>query len=306
MRSWTAVALVAMVGAARGGELRELWDWSDPAGSERRFRALLGRSAAAGDPLAHAELVAQVARAQGLQGHFDQARETLSDLAPLAERAGPGARAHLRLELGRVLRSSGNPAGALPHFEEARRLAQEAGLAGLAVDAAHMVALAQPELEDQVARGREALALAEGSSDPGARRWRASLLNNLGWSLHDLGRYREALEHFRRAVPLRREQGEAGPLREARWAVARALRSLGRHAEALEIQRELAAELAAAGEQDGFVDEELGELLLATGDPAAARPHLARAGRLLADFGWVEADRLARLVRLGAGTGASP
>ena len=51
----------------------------------------------------------------------------------------------------------------------------------------------------------------------------------------------------------------------ARWTVARALRGLGRHAEALEVQEKLRAECDGAGRPDGYVYEELAENHLAIG-----------------------------------------
>ncbi len=95
------------------------------------------------------------------------------------------------------------------------------------------------------------------------------MLNNLGWSLHDAGLYEVALDAFTRALHLRSEQGEAKSIRIARWCVARCLRSLGRTEEALQLQQALLDELAAAGEQDGFVHAELRECLSALGRAAA-------------------------------------
>jgi tetratricopeptide (TPR) repeat protein len=59
----------------------------------------------------------------------------------------------------------------------------------------------------------------------------------MGWSYHELGDYAQALDHFQEALAAREATGAPGPIRIARWCVGRALRSLGRVAEALEIQR---------------------------------------------------------------------
>jgi hypothetical protein len=58
--------------------------------------------------------------------------------------------------------------------------------------------------------------------------------------------------------------------------VARCLRSLGRLDDALAIQTELAA-----GPSDGYVDQELAELLQALGRPQQAAAHRAAAARKL-------------------------
>ena len=109
-----------------------------------------------------------------------------------------------------------------------------------------------------------------------------------------------ALAFFEDAIAFRKEQGKADEIRVAEWCFARTLRSLGRHDEALAIQQRLEAE----GTEDGFVSEELGELLLLLGRKGAARPKFARAYELLSKDPWLqrdEPDRLDRLRRLGLG-----
>ena len=53
-----------------------------------------------------------------------------------------------------------------------------------------------------------------------ARRWRASLHNNIGYALHQMGRFDEALVEFESALALRQAQGSAESIRVARWMVA--------------------------------------------------------------------------------------
>ena len=107
--------------------------------------------------------------------------------------------------------------------------------------------------------------LARSSPDPAARRWVASIANNIGWTRHDAGAYDEALELFTLALVERERQDDPGRTRIARWSVARCLRSLGRVEEALAEQRSLAAELEALGETDQYVTEEIAECLRALG-----------------------------------------
>jgi endonuclease-3 len=73
----------------------------------------------------------------------------------------------------------------------------------------------------------------------------------------------------------------------------------GRLAEAEAMQRSLADELAAAGETDGFVFEELAEIELARGNPAAAAPWAAKAWAALKDDRNLAANEPARLARPG-------
>ena len=58
--------------------LDELWDFADPVESERRFEALLPRARREHDGAFLAEALTQLARAQGLQRRFDDARRTLA------------------------------------------------------------------------------------------------------------------------------------------------------------------------------------------------------------------------------------
>jgi tetratricopeptide (TPR) repeat protein len=120
----------------------------------------------------------------------------------------------------------------------------------------------------------------------------------MGWSYHELGEYAQALDHFEKALAARGAAGAPGPIRIARRCVGRALRSLGCVAEALEIQRALHDELARANATDGYVDEELGECLLALDRRVEARPYVARAYSELAQDPWLAEDEPTRLERL--------
>jgi tetratricopeptide (TPR) repeat protein len=273
-------------------DLDTLWDFSQPVVSEERFRAALG--AATGEDAQ--VLRTQLARSLGLQRRFTEASAELDAVA--SGELTPLVRTYLALERGRVVNSSGHPAEAAPLFREALAEAEAAGLDHLAADAAHMMAIVEPG-EAQIEWAERALAIAEASTDPRARKWVGSVTHNLGWTLHDLGRYEEALASFEQALAFREEQGDPETIRVARWTVARGLRSLGRYEEALAIQRALAD----AGPADGYVSEELGELLLALDRPAEARPQFARAYELLSADAWLaegEPDRLRRLAELGA------
>jgi tetratricopeptide (TPR) repeat protein len=166
-----------------------------------------------------------------------------------------------------------------------------------------MLGIVEPPSE-AAAWNERAMELARSSPDTQARRWVASLANNMGWAKQDAGEYEEALELFRLALDERRRQGRPRELRIARWSVARCLRSLGRVEEALAEQRSLATELDEAAETDGYVDEEIAECLLELGREDEARPFFARAYAELAGVDGLAADeqqRLERLRSLGAG-----
>jgi tetratricopeptide (TPR) repeat protein len=272
--------------------LDQLWDFADPGGSAERFRAEL---AAGPTPSASAELVSQLARALGLQGRFDEADGMLDDVQP--DGLLPVVAVRVALERGRVRNSSGRPVDAVPFFTEALDRARAAGEDFLAVDAAHMLAIADEANAQEWTR--LALGLIDASDDPRTARWSGALHNNLGWALHDGGNPAGALDEFSAAEVAYEATGTPEQRRVARWAVARCLRTLGRTDEALEIQQRLHE----SGPEDGYVSEELGELYLASGDPARAAPYFATAAELLGADEWMvanEPDRMARLRELGA------
>lgn len=289
-----------MSGASAPPPDEGLWDYNDPAGTEARLDERL--TAFADEPALRAELLTQIARAQGLQRRFDDGHRTLDEVAARLDRLSPRVVARYALERGRLLRSAGRLNDAYPLFLEAWQRANDHGEDAEAIDAAHMLALVVPA-EQQLEWNLRALSLAERTDEPRGRRWLGSLWNNIGWAYHDSGAFEQALAQFERALAWREQQGQAQETRIARWCVGRTLRSLGRYVEALELQRGLHAEARSAGEPDGYIEEELGELLLLTEGVEAARPHFASAYDLLAQDQWLaagEPERLARLKALGA------
>ena len=276
------------------------WAFDQPAASEARFRTEL--AALPADSAAHFELLTQIARAEGLQRRFAEAHATLDQVLPALRGRPPRLSIRYLLERGRVFNSSRHPERAVPLFRAALDEARAAGEDFLAIDAAHMLGIAAPPA-DRLSWNVEALAMTERTADPRAKRWLASLYNTIGWFYDERGDYARALEYFEKALPAWEARGDASAVRAAKWAVARELRSVGRYDEALAIQRGLLAENEKAGEIDGFVFEELGELALARGDETAARPWFAKAYAALAKDPQFKADepvRLERLRQLGA------
>jgi tetratricopeptide (TPR) repeat protein len=221
-----------------------LWDFDDPAESRARFETVA------------AVVRTQIARSHGLAGEFEHAHRVLDETAEVEGEA----RIRVLLERGRLFRSAGDPSIAAPLFLQAYQQALEHGLAGLAADAAHMLAIALPDEHEQWAlRG---LAAAEGSDEPLALAMAGALLNNLGWTLADADRWEEAYSLFDQAVAVRAKVaetlgGEAArkSYHVARWARARAARALGHHDAALAELRELAA--TGIGAADPYVAEEI-------------------------------------------------
>ena len=158
----------------------------------------------------------------------------MRDLLDEAARAGAGRAlvdVRVPLERGRMLRSSGDPTAAYPFFVTAFERAAAAGEYYLAADAAHMAALAAPD--DVGFRAWTTRGIELGEREQAAAYWRGPLLNNLGWALHERGEHDEALSVFEQALAVREEdQSDEHAIEIARYAIAVALRALGRPAEA--------------------------------------------------------------------------
>jgi tetratricopeptide (TPR) repeat protein len=282
--------------------LDALWDFDAPAASEARFRAAL-RDAAPRSREAY-ETSTQLARSLGLQRKFAEANAILDGVIAALDTVPPRVRVRYLLERGRVQNSSGAAEKAVPLFKDALAASERDALTGAdfyRVDALHMLGIAAPD-SGRLDWNLKALAAADASRDPRARGWRASLLNNIGWTYHDRGDYGKALECWQQALAAREASGNATQIRFAKWTVARGLRSLGRLDEAEKMQRALATEMERSAAGDGYIYEELAEIAVARNDAPGAKSWAAKAYALLkndAGLKAAEPERLARLAKLG-------
>ena len=278
-------------------DLDDLWDYAHPAETEVRFEELLPRWEAAGKLDETLQLLTQLARSQGLQGHFARATATLNEVQNRLTAATTVAEIRYFLERGRVCNSAGDAQAACAWFHQASAAASARHLDFYTIDALHMLAIADAPAT-HLAWNRQALSIAEQAEEPRAANWQGSLCNNLGWTYFDAGDYSQALACFERALHVRIQQGKTRETLIARWCVARTLRALGRSAEALRMQRDIrAAWLAAKEEPDGYGTEEIAECLLALGRAEEARPYFASAYALFTKNGTL-ADQPGRLERL--------
>lgn len=268
-------------------QIDALWDYSKPAESCERFRAALDEAPESAD-----EVRTQICRALGLQRKFDEGWQELANIRTKT----PIVMVRVALESGRLKNSSGDKAAAIPFFHDALKTAQEHRFDFYAVDAAHMLGIATSGKES-LDWNEKAIQMALASPDKRAQSWAGSLLNNTAWTYHDMKAYDRALDMFQRALDFHVNAGNEQRIRIARWSVARCLRSLERYDEALAIQTELTK-----WPEQGYVSEELGELLLATGRAEESKAHFKKAFELLSKDIWLKAnenDRLDRLQRLG-------
>ncbi|KRE81654.1 hypothetical protein [Arthrobacter sp. Soil763] len=192
--------------------LDRLWNFDDPALSESRFRAALADPGYDDDE--RAELATQLGRAIGLQGRHEEADALLDGI----DADEPTVAVRVLLERGRVLNSGGHAEMAVPLFEQAAELADHLGEEFLAVDALHMLAIADTAHTEPWTRS--ALEYASTVHDARTRRWMVALHNNLGWTLHEAGRCAEAMVEFQLAEQWAERVGTPQQQERARAAIA--------------------------------------------------------------------------------------
>ncbi|KAM3583188.1 hypothetical protein VKS41_004938 [Umbelopsis sp. WA50703] len=213
---------------------------------EQEFRKILEQPALTSD--IRAEALTQLARCQGLQDQFEDAKETLKEALETSNAPIP----HIRylLEFGRVLRSSGEGKESAPYFAEAYKEAIDIE-DFYAADAAHMLAILDSKSGPNESNtwSQEALDIARKSDNVPTQRWAAIILNNTAWDAFDNGSYQKALDLFIEATALRKRALEAHETsttkqtyRIARWSEAYTLRYMEKYKEAYKIQNELLSE----------------------------------------------------------------
>jgi hypothetical protein len=276
------IAVTAMASQSKL-DLTALWDFDQPAATEQRLRAKLA-GASSDDALI---LHTQIARTHGMRKDFATAQSILKAIANDIPSASAEARTRYALELGRTYASATHPrasqtpeakAQARAAFDSALATAKVAQLDALAIDAIHMLAFLDTAPSDQLKWAQQALAVVEGSAQLDAKKWEPSIRNNIGYALHQLARYDEALVQFKLSVALREAvtgANAAKQLRVAHWMVAWTLRALGRPDEAIAIQLRLERESDAAQAPDRYVYEELEALYRAQGNAARAAHYAA-------------------------------
>jgi tetratricopeptide (TPR) repeat protein len=303
MSSFTLAVLCFLlcveVGRVRAEDLPDfdkLWNYDDPPATEKAFRDLIEKAQTSGNVDYHAQLLTQIARTQGLQMKFEAAHATLDAVEKVLNDKTPAALTRYALERGRVFNSSKQPDKAKPLFINAWDLAVKNGQDLFACDAAHMVAIV--DAKNAIEWSEKAMKLAESSKDERCKGWLGPLYNNLGWTYHDQGKFEEALELHRKGYEFRKSRKQVEETRIAKWSVARMLRSLGRIDEAMDMQKEVQEELKQAGKDDGYVHEEIGELLLVQKKADEARPYFKRAYELLSKDEWLVRNEPQRLKRM--------
>lgn len=280
-----ATALAFFLGSASPTmaiDLNALWDHAQPAVSESRFRAAMAQAS----PDDRLILVTQIARTYGLRRDFDRARTELAAIEPALSTASAEVRVRHALELGRSFASATHlPEQLTPQaLEQARaaytqaiQLAQAAGLDALAIDAMHMMTCVDRAPKAQIEWNERALAVLERSQQPDAKRWEATLHNNIGYAMFLDGNYDGAHRAYLKTRALFVQAGRARNVRITDWMIARNLRAQGKDEQALEAQLALEQAWQAAGEVDPYVFDELAELYRRRGNTPRAEHYTALA-----------------------------
>jgi len=276
-----------------------LWDYDQPQLTELKFRELLSVAEKSENNAYYAELLTQLARTQSLQRKFDDAHEILNDAAQVIKGKNmPVAEIRYLLERGRTFNSANEKEKSITLFKEAYNKALAHNEDFYAIDAAHMLGIAEKP-EDQLYWNIKAMELAEKSTETRAKKWLGSLYNNIGWTYHDLKDYLKALSLFEKSLSWRINQKDERGVFIAKWTIGRACRSLDRIDEAIKIQNELLDEMRQKKlNPSGFVFEELAECLLIKNKNNEAKKYFNKAYEILSKDIWLKANEPARLERL--------
>jgi len=302
---YASIALAAATAPSDGGpatkplpKFDRLWDYDHPAVTEQKFRALLPAAEKSGDLSYLLELQTQVARCQGLEGKFDDCHATLDAVEKRLTDEVPVARIRYLLERGRAFNSSDHPDKAKPLFLAAWNQANTVGENGHAIDAAHMIAIVEPDLSAQVDWNCKALALID--KDPKQQGWQPSIYNNLGETYRHRKEYDKALDCFQKRANWFKDRGQRPDIYTVK-DVARMNRLLGRSDIALATIEPVAKNLKAKKRSDGYISAEYGQCLLAAGRTDEAKPFLVEAYELLSkddDMVKNEPEELQRIKQL--------
>lgn len=276
-----------------------LWNYGKPEETAVKFRQHLETITFEDDPSAYLQLLTQLARTQSLQSRFADAHKILDDVETELNEQHPIATIRYLLERGRTFNSDNKKTLARPLFIKAYEQSKAADLDFYTIDAAHMVAIAEETSEGIMRWNLIAMEAANQTANKRARQWIGSLSNNIGWTYFDQGQYQEALEMFQRTQTFYiNDNPNAERERIARWCIGKTYRLLGQLDKSLAIQKELHEEYVQLQQDDGYVQEELGECLLALDKQADAAPHFAEAYRILSQDKWLQANESDRLNRL--------
>ena len=253
-----------------------LWNYSDPAATEQRFREILNKEATTSDMSYHLQLLTQIARTYSLRGMFAEAHAMLDEVRSALPDSPALETLRYHLERGRTYRSAGEKENALKEFNEALSMADKVGNDFHTVDIMHMLAImAAPD--EGVEWNLRAIQKAESSVQERAKNWLGSLYNNLGWAYFDKEDYEKALETFETGLTWQQSKGRDKEAQIAKWCIGRTMRAQGSVDDALQIQMELLADNLTP---DEYNYDEIIECLKTLARNAEAEEYIAKKEKL--------------------------
>src|SRR5437879_13215954 len=138
----------------------------------------------------------QKARAEATQKKFSESQKTLDRVEKALPKADQKVSVRYVLERGRVLSLSGKPREAQPRLREAFNLALMLKMDLHAIDAARMMAIAEPE--KALEWNMKALDLAEKSAEERTNKAKGPLYSSIGWNHFERKEHQEALFMFQK------------------------------------------------------------------------------------------------------------
>ncbi len=275
------------------------WNYSDPVGTRERFKTIL-KNAEDKDLDYRLQLKTQIARTHSLRAEFEEAHKILDEVKNKLNDKTVVAKVRYLLERGRTYNSANKKQEAKEQFISAFELGKDFNLASYTIDAAHMIAIAESDLDEKIAWSKNGIEIAKNSPDKKVKGWIGVFYNNTGWDLFEAKRYEEALNHFVKCKEFHQEMGNKDNENIAKWSIAKTYRYLGKLEDSLNIQEKLLAQ-ANGLDKSGYIYEELGELYLLLKQQEKARDFFSKAYKVLSQDTWLlrnEADRLNRMKRL--------
>jgi len=256
----------------------KLWNYYDAPATRAKFLELLPRAEASGDKSYYLQLLTQIARTYSLQANFAEAHKILDTVEKQLTTDLALVKVRYLLERGRTYNSSEQQAKALPLFIEAVELGKSINAMNYAIDAVHMVAIAQKDPNDQVKWNLKGIEMAK--ADTTQKAWLHALYNNIGESYLRLKDYGAAYNYFHLLAQLQKEQYGKEDILTIKDE-AKSLTLSGKPSQALALMEDVAKKLEQNKEQNGWIENELAEALYALDKKTEALPHFQKAYELL-------------------------
>jgi len=282
------------------------WRYQDPLATEQVFKEYEKLLNVHDDTTLLPQLYTQLARCRSLLRDKDGSEFYLSTAYSLIEVLDVHKqivpRIRYQLEKGRLLNALNQEDRGSGNFLTAWNEAIANHCDFYAIDAAHMLGIVT-QGDESLEWNFKAMRHAEQSQDMKAKSWLGALYNNIGWTLHGLKRYDEALQCFLNDEVWYRERHRHEEALIAHWSMAKMLRLLERPDEALRELFVIAEERKERNlPNDGYLSEEIAECLLAKGQVDHSAPFFASAYEILSEDEWLmqhEQSRMERLKLLG-------